>query len=121
MAMLLCMICKHGSPDPKEVPAAAIGRATQGSVGSVGDRCTGKGGNETRRITLQQSQRLSRHYIGGYILGKAVWLQQQGSFLKKYPGPKGSHVAEVTSSSNWSCQKCRQRWRQVREGMKHGA
>ena len=24
--------------------------------------------------------------LGGYMLGNAVWLQQQGSFLKKYPG-----------------------------------
>ena len=86
MALLQCMKCKHGSPDPKEVPAAAIGRSTQGSVGSIGDGCTGKRGNEIWRITLLQSQRSSRHYRGGYMLGKAVWLQQQGSFLKKYPG-----------------------------------
>ena len=66
MALLQCMKCKHGSPDPKEVPAAAIGRSTQGSVGSIGDGCTGKGGNETWRIPLLQSQRSSRHYIGGY-------------------------------------------------------
>ena len=24
--------------------------------------------------------------LGAYTLGKAVWLQQQGSILKKYPG-----------------------------------
>ena len=61
-----------------EVPAA-YGRVTQGSAGSVRDGCTGKGGDEMWRIALLQSQRSSRHYIGSYMLGKAVWLQQQGS------------------------------------------